>query len=530
MNACCWPGGEARTGSSAARSPCRAPRSEQMERWSPRDPGELPATSRETGCVEFLGETSHHSLAAARRRSRSSAAQVEDQADRVEALFGRRPTDLPQHRADPSTTASRGSPRNSGFDVLLGEGARPPAGLAQPAPRLPARTAASASSCSCCATTDFSDDIAFRFSEPRPGSEYPLTADTLRALAAQGAARGGPLRRPVHGLRDLRRAPVGRHRDLRLHGGPARRGVAARAASGSRPPPRSSPRPIRPRASTSPIPVSWADAERDLTAWLDNAMQRGSHEAVYALSARVRELAAEGHPEPLATWRKLSTSDHFYYMCVKFFSDGDVHKYFSPYATPHDAYIALANVLVRLRGPDRGASVRVPTRPRSRFRLLDSHRRPRSMNSSRCVPRHPLSFLEGAPRTRRLSLTAQGLIQGHDVPPPLRSQLGGRQQSRRHPHGRQLQGPRAVPGSSATATSSSAPGCTDSPRNRGRSFPRRATRPSPQACAARGISVRVGRWQVPGNPALHPGRVLEAVRVEGRDLRGPLGTSPRRLA
>jgi alpha-amylase len=94
------------------------------------------------------------------------------------------------------------------------------------------------------------------------------------------------------------------------------------------------------------LPVSWADAERDLTAWLGNPMQRAAHEALYDLAPLVR---ATGDPAILETWRKLTTSDHFYYMCVKFFSDGDVHKYFSPYSSPYDAYITLMNVMGDLR-------------------------------------------------------------------------------------------------------------------------------------------------------------------------------------
>jgi alpha-amylase len=96
----------------------------------------------------------------------------------------------------------------------------------------------------------------------------------------------------------------------------------------------------------APLPVSWADAERDLTAWLGNPMQRAAHEALYDLGPHVR---GTGDPALLETWRKLTTSDHFYYMCVKFFSDGDVHKYFSPYSSPYDAYIALMNVMGDLR-------------------------------------------------------------------------------------------------------------------------------------------------------------------------------------
>lgn len=51
----------------------------------------------------------------------------------------------------------------------------------------------------------------------------------------------------------------------------------------------------------------------------------------------------------LADWRKLTTSDHFYYMCTKYWSDGDVHKYFSHYDSPYDGYINYMNVLDNVR-------------------------------------------------------------------------------------------------------------------------------------------------------------------------------------
>jgi alpha-amylase len=94
-----------------------------------------------------------------------------------------------------------------------------------------------------------------------------------------------------------------------------------------------------------PYPVSWADAERDLTAWLGNQMQRAAHDALYKILPEVKRAAELGRTELLERWRKLSTSDHVYYMCTKWFADGDVHKYFSPYSSPHDAFITFMNVL-----------------------------------------------------------------------------------------------------------------------------------------------------------------------------------------
>ncbi len=91
-----------------------------------------------------------------------------------------------------------------------------------------------------------------------------------------------------------------------------------------------------------PFPISWADAERDLSAWLDNAMQLEAVSRIYALEQKVKE---KGDDDLLKVWGKLQTSDHFYYMSTKFWSDGDVHKYFSPYDSPYDASVFYMNVL-----------------------------------------------------------------------------------------------------------------------------------------------------------------------------------------
>jgi alpha-amylase len=91
-----------------------------------------------------------------------------------------------------------------------------------------------------------------------------------------------------------------------------------------------------------PVPISWADEERDLTAWLGNDMQDEAFDRLYELEKLVREL---DDPEIKRDWGYLQTSDHFYYMCTKFFSDGSVHEYFSPYDTPYDAFINFMNVL-----------------------------------------------------------------------------------------------------------------------------------------------------------------------------------------
>lgn len=89
-------------------------------------------------------------------------------------------------------------------------------------------------------------------------------------------------------------------------------------------------------------PISWADEERDLTAWLGNDMQDEAFDRLFELEKMIKKIDDE---EIKRDWEYLQTSDHFYYMCTKFFSDGSVHEYFSPYDTPYDAFINYMNVL-----------------------------------------------------------------------------------------------------------------------------------------------------------------------------------------
>ena len=91
-----------------------------------------------------------------------------------------------------------------------------------------------------------------------------------------------------------------------------------------------------------PHPISWADEETDLTAWLGNDLQDDAFDTLYNLTEIVRKI--DNH-EIRQDWLKLQTSDHFYYMCTKWFSDGDVHRYFNPFGSPYQAFITHMNVL-----------------------------------------------------------------------------------------------------------------------------------------------------------------------------------------
>ncbi len=116
-----------------------------------------------------------------------------------------------------------------------------------------------------------------------------------------------------------------------------------------------------PAAAVYDVPAwtSWADTERDLSAWRGNAMQTEILERTFAIGRAVRQRALEarqaGDPEEtlaadrlLADWRRLTTSDHAYYMSTKGAADGAVHQYFSPFESPYEAYMAFANALDRV--------------------------------------------------------------------------------------------------------------------------------------------------------------------------------------
>ncbi len=95
-----------------------------------------------------------------------------------------------------------------------------------------------------------------------------------------------------------------------------------------------------------PYTVTWADTERDLSAWLGNSMQQNSISALYQLEQQV---LSTNNINLISDWRKLQTSDHFYYMCTKWFNDGDIHAYFSAYDTPYIAYMNFMNALNDIR-------------------------------------------------------------------------------------------------------------------------------------------------------------------------------------
>ncbi len=316
---------------------------EQMERWAPEALESFAARWRATGCVEFLAETSHHSLASSFDPEEFERAGRARTPRRIERALRRATDHVPQHRAGVLDDAHRAPRRGaSGFACILGEGADHLLGWRSP------HRVYRPEGCEriklLLRSYQLSDDIAFRFSN-RGWDAVAAHADKFAQLGARRCRRRTTCRRPVHGLRDLRRAPVGATPGSSTSWSTCRGEVLRRAACASgRRREVAAERRSRSARLDIPHPVSWADAERDLTAWLGNEMQRAANDALVRDRPR-GALRPADTDAARATGGELTTSDHLYYMCTKWFSDGDVHKYFSPYASPHDAFIAFMNVL-----------------------------------------------------------------------------------------------------------------------------------------------------------------------------------------
>lgn len=119
-----------------------------------------------------------------------------------------------------------------------------------------------------------------------------------------------------------------------------------------------------------PVPISWADVDRDLTAWIANELQQDSLRLLYSLEPAVLRIKDQ---ELLHTWRQLQTSDHFYYMCTKWAADGDVHAYFSPYGSPFEAYRRYAIVLADLKAKIAAKLAALSTEKTKPLRVAELH-------------------------------------------------------------------------------------------------------------------------------------------------------------
>lgn len=299
-----------------------------------------------TGQAEVLSETFYHSLASL-YDEREFREQVLRHRDLIRELFDLRPKVFRNTELIYSNEIAA-MVKKLGFQGMLLEGADRLLGWRSPNFVYAAKDAPGLALL--LKNYRLSDDIAFRFSS-REWSEWPLTAPKFRrwvdALNGNGVTANlfmdyetfGEHQWAETGIFDFLKAlpeEILKHPDNNFR--TPSEVIAANRPVGE---------------IDAPHPVSWADVERDISAWRGNGMQEAALDAVYKLGVDVR---AKGDPALLEDWRKLQTSDHFYYMCTKWFADGDVHKYFNPYESPYDAFIHYMNSLqdVRLRAEAKG--------------------------------------------------------------------------------------------------------------------------------------------------------------------------------
>lgn len=307
---------------------------EQFARYTPEVLDSFKALAK-TGSVEFLAETYSHSLSSLRSKEEFFS-QVKLQTELLEHLIGYKPkafrnTEL-IYSDDIGAMVSE-----MGFSTMLTEGAKHILGWKSP--NFLYHNAINPKLKILLKNYQLSDDIAFRFSQ-QSWPSWPLTTEKyvnwLNDIDPKDEVVNlfmdyetfGEHQWPETGIFEFMKALPGtifRHSNF-VFLTPSE--VSSRL------------QPVSAIHVTHPI--SWADEERDITAWLGNELQEEAFARLYELEDKVKVCK---DAQILSDWRHLQTSDHFYYMCTKWFSDGEVHKYFNPYETPYSAYINFMNIL-----------------------------------------------------------------------------------------------------------------------------------------------------------------------------------------
>lgn len=287
-----------------------------------------------TGCVEFLSETYSHSLsfifskAEFKRQVEKHAMVIKKYFDQTPKIF--RNTELIYNNELAAFIDSMGYKGIvcEGVDRLLGS--RSPNFLYKPVGDEKIKLLLK--------NYCLSDDIAFRFSD-KGWKEFPLTADKFKNWVHSIAGNGDTVNlfmdyetfgehqwesTGIFNFLDCLPGEILKHPDFDFK--TPSEVVAAY--------------PVRDVYDAHDF-ISWADTERDLSAWLSNSMQHEAIKRIYSIENEIKEC---GDPRLLNVWERLQTSDHYYYMCTKFWNDGDVHKYFSPFDSPYDAYMYFMNV------------------------------------------------------------------------------------------------------------------------------------------------------------------------------------------
>ena len=288
-----------------------------------------------TGCVEFLAETYSHSLAALASKE-DFEQQVKLHAATIKKEFGVKPTAFRNTELIYSDEIGAMA-AEMGYKTILAEGARHILGWKSP--NYVYANAIDQKVRLLLRNYKFSDDIAFRFSN-QGWDEYPLTADKfvgwLNAEDAPGEVINlfmdyetfGEHQGAETGIFDFMKALPA----TALASGKLEFATVSETAKKYQPV----------SVLHCPHVMSWADEERDITAWLGNELQNEAFSKLYALKDKILKLKNTDYDY---VWNFLQTSDHFYYMATKWLSDGDVHSYFNPYDSAYDAFINYMNVL-----------------------------------------------------------------------------------------------------------------------------------------------------------------------------------------
>ena len=286
-----------------------------------------------TGCVEFLSETYYHSLSSLASESEFKH-QVAKHKEAIEKYFGVTPTTFRNTELIYSDSIAN-MVGDLGFKTILTEGAKHVLGWQSPNYLYKAPTKKNQKLL--LRNSGLSDDIAVRFSN-KGWENWPLTTDKFVSWLKSGDGEIVNLFMDYETFGEHQAASTGIFDFMKylpaavLADGEFEFVTPARAARKHKP--------VAPLCI--PDAISWADEERDTSAWLGNELQNEAFNKLYSLSEK---LAILNDAELWSDFGHLQESDHFYYMCTKFFSDGAVHKYFNPYDTPFEAFINYMNVL-----------------------------------------------------------------------------------------------------------------------------------------------------------------------------------------
>ena len=304
---------------------------EQFDRYAPEVISSFKALA-DTGKVEFLCETYYHSLSSLNAPSEFQHQVLKHKAA-VEKYLGVTPVTFRNTELIYSDDIAR-QVYDLGFKTMLTEGARHIMGWQSPNY---VYTAASQSKLKLLLRNyGLSDDIAFRFSD-KGWSEWPLTTEKFVDWLDSADGEIVNLFMDYETFGEHQTADSGIFEFMKALP------KAVLAAGHEFVTPSQAVKNIKPIAPLEvPDPISWADEERDLSAWLGNELQQEAFNKLYGLTEK---LAIIGDPDLWSDFGHLQESDHLYYMCTKFFSDGEIHKRFSPYATPFEAFINYMNVL-----------------------------------------------------------------------------------------------------------------------------------------------------------------------------------------